>query len=168
LGKFELTLANGNYVLTAFPNWNVAQRQQKEVAITVTNNVITTTSDGITWDGIIDFDSVTPNINFVLEDIGLTARQVFVRKWDGTDYLTVLVTASDPDVAANTGRSAIKLLLEAGRYVMTIQKSVGDFANSEACRTSSEFTVSTGPVDMTSINAWRQGFDATNDVLACK
>ena len=167
-GKFELTLANGNYVLTAFPNWNVAQRQQKDVAVTVTNNVITTTSNGITWDGIIDFDSVTPNINFVLEDIGLTARQVFVRKWDGTDYLTVLVTASDPDVVANTGRSAIKLLLEAGQYVMTIQKSVGDFANGDACRTSSEFTVSTGPVDMTSINTWRQSFNATNDVLACK
>ena len=168
-GKFELTLANGNYILTAYPNWNLAQRQQKDVAITVVGNTITTTGNGITWDGIIDFDSVAPNIDFVLEDIGLTPRQVFVQKLDNGNYFTVLVTASEPDITANTGRSAIKLLLPDGTYKMTIQKSAGDFLNGDSCRQSGEFTVSNDQlVSATTIDAWKTGFNATNDVLACK
>jgi hypothetical protein len=168
-GKFELTLANGSYILTAYPNWNLAQRQQKDVAITVAGNTITTTGNGITWDGIIDFDSVAPNIDFVLEDIGLTPRQVFVQKLDNGNYFTVLVTASEPDITANTGRSAIKLLLPDGTYKMTIQKSAGDFQNGDSCRQSGEFTVSSDVlVSSTSIDAWKTGFNATNDVLACK
>jgi hypothetical protein len=168
-GKFELTLANGSYILTAYPNWNLAQRQQKDVAITVAGNTITTTGNGITWDGVIDFDSVAPNIDFVLEDIGLTPRQVFVQKLDNGNYFTVLVTASEPDITANTGRSAIKLLLPDGTYKMTIQKSAGDFQNGDSCRQSGEFTVSSDVlVSSTSIDAWKTGFNATNDVLACK
>lgn len=168
-GKFELTLPDGDYILTAFPNWNIAQRQQKDVAITVVGNTVTTTDNNITWDGVIDFDSVAPNIDFVLEDIGLTPRQVFVQKLDNGSYFTVLVTASEPDITANTGRSAIKLLLPNGTYKMTIQKSAGDFVNGESCRQSGSFEVNGGQlVSNTAINSWRQGFDATNDVLACK
>jgi hypothetical protein len=168
-GKFELTLADGDYILTAFPNWNIAQRQQIDVAITVEGNSITTTDNDITWDGVIDFDAVAPNIDFVLEDIGLTPRQVFVQKLDNGSYFTVLVTASEPDITANTGRSAIKLLLPNGTYKMTIQKSAGDFVNGESCRQSGAFEVEAGQlVSNTAINSWRQGFDAINDVLACK
>jgi hypothetical protein len=168
-GKFELTLDDGNYVLTAYPNWNLAQRQQKDVAITVAGNTITTTGNGITWDGIIDFDSAAPNIDFVLEDIGLTPRQVFVQKLDNGNYFTVLVTASEPNITANTGRSAIKLLLPDGTYKMTIQKSAGDFLNGDSCRQSGEFTVSNDQlVSATTIDAWKRGFNATNDVLACR
>jgi hypothetical protein len=155
--------------LTAFPNWNIAQRQQIDVAITVEGNSITTTDNDITWDGVIDFDAVAPNIDFVLEDIGLTPRQVFVQKLDNGSYFTVLVTASEPDITANTGRSAIKLLLPNGTYKMTIQKSAGDFVNGESCRQSGAFEVEAGQlVSNTAINSWRQGFDAINDVLACK
>jgi hypothetical protein len=168
-GKFELTLPDGDYILTAFPNWNIAQRQQKDVAITVAGNTVTTTDNNITWDGVIDFDSVAPNIDFVLEDIGLTARQVFVQKLDNGNYFTVLVTASEPDITANTGRSAVKLLLPNGTYKMTIQKSAGDFVNGESCRQSDSFeVVDELLVSNTAINTWRQGFNATDDVLACK
>jgi hypothetical protein len=136
----------------------------------VSGNTVTLTSGGA-WDGVIDFDAVAPNIEFVLEDIGLTPRQVFVQKLDNGSYFTVLVTASEPVITANTGSSAIKLLLPDGTYKMTIQKSAGDFANAngESCRQSGAFEVEDGQlVSNTAINSWRQGFDAINDVLACK
>ena len=168
LGKFELTLANGNYVLTAFPNWNLARRQQKDVAITVSGNTVTLTSGGA-WDGVIDFDAVSPNVEFTLVDIGLTSRQVFVQKDDGGGYYTMLVTATEPVITANTGTSEIKLLLQDGTYKLTIQKSSGDFLNGESCRQSGSFTVSGGQLQSsTAIDAWKTGFDATNDALACK
>ena len=81
----------------------------------------------------------------------------------------MLVTATEPVITANTGTSEIKLFLQDGTYKLTIQKSSGDFLNGESCRQSGSFTVSGGQLQSsTAIDAWKTGFDATNDALACK
>jgi hypothetical protein len=167
-GDFQLILPAGNFVLTAHANSGVAQRQPVSVELTVASNGSVTRTGGGSWDGVLNFDAISPNVSFSLIDVGVTARQIFVlKRADSGDYENYLIAAITP----TSGDSEIDLFLAAGSYKFRIQKSSGDFSSGESCRESDVVTV-TGDSLSTSgtaaINAWRVGFDATGDDLECK
>ena len=169
-GQFKLDLAAGDYVLTAYPNGSLAQKQPLEARITVAisggTTTITTTSDGAAWDGVMDFDARTINIQFTLTDVGTSARQVLILN----EGLTELIAISS--VSPNSSGNALhKLALPAGTYKFKLQKLLDD-TTTDACRLSATITVSTttglDATANTALNAWGNTFDATGDVLACK
>jgi hypothetical protein len=169
-GQFKLDLAAGDYVLTAYPNGSLAQKQPLEARITVSisggTTTITTTSDGAEWDGVMDFDARTINIQFTLSDVGTSARQVLILN----EGLTELIAISS--VSPNSSGNALhKLALPAGTYKFKLQKLLDD-TTTDACRLSATITVSTttglDATANTALNAWGNTFDATGDVLACK
>jgi hypothetical protein len=167
-GDFQLILPAGNFVLTAHANSGVAQRQPVSVELTVASNGSVTRTGGGSWNGVLNFDAISPNVSFSLIDVGVTARQIFVlKRADSGDYENYLIAAITP----TSGDSEIDLFLAAGSYKFRIQKSSGDFSSGESCRESDVVTV-TGDSLSTSgtaaINAWRVGFDATGDDLECK
>jgi hypothetical protein len=171
-GQFKLDLAAGNYVLTAYPNNSLAQKQPLEARITVaisgSTTTITETGSEATWDGVLDFDARTINVQFTLTDVGVSARQVLILNSSGTDL--VGISSVTPNASGN---AVHKLALPAGTYVFKIQKLLGDFASGgETCRSTSGVTVTvTNGLDSTAnstLNSWGSSFDATGDVLACK
>ena len=168
-GNFELALSAGDYVLTAYPNQGLAQKQPVDAKITVASNGSVTLTSGGAWSGVIDFDAIDPNVTFTLVDVGITARQIFITKLgSGDTYENHLITS----VAPTSGNAQHQLVLGAGTYKFRIQKSSGDFDSSgESCRESGEVVVtSSGPTTAgtTALNTWRQGFNATGDDLECK
>ena len=168
-GNFELALSAGDYVLTAYPNQGLAQKQPVDARITVASNGSVTLTSGGAWSGVIDFDAIDPNVTFTLVDVGITARQIFITKLgSGDTYENHLITS----VAPTSGNAQHQLVLGAGTYKFRIQKSSGDFDSSgESCRESGEVVVtSSGPTTAgtTALNTWRQGFNATGDDLECK
>jgi len=169
-GQFKLDLAVGSYVLTAYPN-NAVQKQPLEVRITVATSGSTTTVREVgsesAWDGVMDFDARTINVQFTLNDVGVSARQVLILDSAGTTLIGV--SSVSPN---SSGNATHKLALPAGSYKFKIQKLLGDFTVAEACRTTGTIVVSTtSALDATAntgLDAWGNSFDATNDVLACK
>lgn len=170
-GQFKLDLAAGNYELTAYPNSALAQKQPLVARITVaisgSTTTITETDDGSAWDGIMDFDARTINVQFTLTDVGTSARQVLILNGAGTQLLGI------SSVTPNSSGNAVhKLALAAGTYIFKIQKLLGDFTSGETCRTTATVTVSTtsglDSTANTTLNTWGNGFDATADDLECK
>jgi hypothetical protein len=169
-GQFKLDLAAGSYVLTAYPNNTVAKQPVTAsitVAISGSTTTITETGDGTNWNGVMDFDARTINVQFTLSDVGTSARQVLILNSAGTELIGI--SSVSPN---SSGNATHKLALPAGSYTFKIQKLLGDFTSSEACRNSGTITVtSTSGLDATantSLTNWGNLFDATSDVLACK
>jgi hypothetical protein len=169
-GQFKLDLAAGSYVLTAYPNNTVAKQPVTAsitVAVSGSTTTITETSDGTNWNGVMDFDARTINVQFELKDVGTSARQVLILNSAGTELIGI--SSVSPN---SSGIATHKLALPAGSYTFRIQKLLGDFPVSEACRSTGTITVtSTSGLDATantSLNTWGDSFDATSDVLACK
>jgi hypothetical protein len=169
-GQFKLDLAAGSYTLTAYPNNAVAKQPVSAnitVAISGSTTTITETGDGTNWNGVMDFDARTINVQFTLTDVGTSARQVLILNSAGTELIGI--SSVSPN---SSGNATHKLALPAGSYTFKIQKLLGDFTSSEACRNSGTITVtSTSGLDATantSLTTWGNLFDATSDVLACK
>ena len=136
------------------------------VAISGGTTTITTTADGAAWDGVMDFDARTINIQFTLTDVGTSARQILILNEEQTQLIAI------SSVTPNSGGNALhKLALPAGTYKFKLQKLLDDTAT-DACRLSATITVSTTTgLDSsanTALNAWGNTFDATGDVVACK
>ena len=169
-GQFKLDLAAGSYVLTAYPN-NAVAKQPVVASITVavsgSTTTITETSDGTAWYGVMDFDARTINVQFTLTDVGTSARQVLILNSAGTELIGI--SSVSPN---SSGNATHKLALPAGSYIFRIQKLLGDFPVSEACRSTGTITVTTtsglDATANTSLTTWGDSFDATSDVLACK
>ena len=169
-GQFKLDLAAGSYVLTAYPN-NAVAKQPVVASITVavsgSTTTITETSDGTAWNGVMDFDARTINVQFTLTDVGTSARQVLILNSAGTELIGI--SSVSPN---SSGNATHKLALPAGSYIFRIQKLLGDFPVSEACRSTGTITVTTtsglDATANTSLTTWGNSFDATLDVLACK
>lgn len=169
-GQFKLDLAAGDYVLTAYPN-GASQKQPVEVRITViesgSSTTVRETGSASSWDGVMDFDARTINVQFTLNDVGTSSRQVLILNSAGTSV--VAVSSVSPNASGNATH---KLALPLGNYRFKIQKMLGDFTSGETCRETGEINVTTvSGLDGTAntlLNSWGNSFNATVDDLECK
>jgi len=171
-GAYAIALADGTYTLTAYPNGNVAERAPTSISVTVAGGVVTS---GGPCPCNIDFDAVTPNVNFTMTNMGTFTRSLFV--YQGGTLVTSIAKAPV------SGNVALSFALPAGTYSLRMQKlntfatdgstSLVDFngENGEHCRT---FTLTIGEdlsvSNSTDLEAWADGFFG-NDAgagLECK
>jgi len=169
-GAYAIALANGTYTLTAYPNGNIAERAPTSISVTVAGGVVT---GGCPCN--LDFDAVTPNVNFTMTNMGTFTRTLFVYQGD-----TLVTSIAKAPVS---GSVALSFALPAGTYSLRMQQlntfatdgssSLVDFngANGDHCRT---FTL-TIDEDLTVSNStdpatWADGFigDDAGPGLECK
>ena len=175
-GTFRLTLEDGSYTLTAYPNPNLADRAPASLEVTVTGRVASCT-DSEDVDGCsIDFDAAVKNVVFTMTNMGTFTRTLYV--YDSADNL--VTTVSKPPVA---GTVAVSFALPDGTYRLRVQalNTVGtdgttpivDFSDGSACRSITGVVIAGGLVDpasQTALNLWAarfEGDDATTG-LECK
>ena len=163
-GAYKLSLEQGNYTLTAFPNPNIAERAPVSITVSVAANLAATCTGGVGSDSCsFDFDAAPKNVTFTMTGMGTLTRALYI--YSGSTLVSTI--AKSP----SGGSIAMSFALSNGTYTLRVQAlntvkadgtgSIVDFdgATGTACRTH-ELTIASGVVsNQAALNAWASSFN---------
>lgn len=163
-GAYKLSLEQGNYTLTAYPNPNIAERAPVSITVSVAANLAATCTGGVGSDSCsFDFDAAPKNVTFTMTGMGTLTRALYI--YSGSTLVSSIAKAP------SGGSIAMSFALGNGTYTLRVQAlntvkadgtgSIVDFdgATGTACRTHELIIASNVVSDQTALNTWASSFN---------